>query len=1281
MKVLVLFLLITIVLLAVSIILLKLKINRIISSKFDTLEEKDARMVVVISHEGVVIGVDNFKKELFFDIPMDSILKRNIDIINDVISSDNSKEYGIISSSYKKANETGKTQYFKYSVYHSDGKIDNVLGLAYKSNDNNVYISFVNLKEDKLVFVRKLFVNHLLNPIVDDISIGIYTHKNEFDDGIQYYNKFAQKIFQNESLPKSEFWDDKLEAEYNKKAYNSTSPISYKRVLKDKNGRILYWLKFTKYKIENFQGEHSIVTTIENISDYENEKLMSNEQLKILQMAFDASDISMWKYDMEENRFHTLRGIQYIEDNISYENFKNTCLENNAETFLSSFDEVLTDRNNKVSFKSSIHDTNTNETVFLNNVIVGIKNSQGEIKSLLGTQKNISDEINREIKNSNIIKSLDMAMDAGKIMAWEYDLKFKRFRVLYGTYIKDTFFDNIRDLIKTNIHPDYIQPLYRYIHGIISNDGETGNSIILKCLCSDGNYHFYEFSANLIKNLSGEKLSVVGVLKDVSEIYSLKHESQFNKGMINAMYKHLPLGICYFDKNGVLKDANDYILTMFNKKQRIDIVNNLNLFRDIYISDDNIKDLKNGDNINTKIKVDSSDPKCRTFIPTNVQNRIFELHIIALTDNDVVEGYLSMCSDITLKQNTLVEVKRVHNNLKLALAAGGLTAWSYNIKDRIFTSLIKDNETEPYSLDDVIKRISSQDGFLLTNLLNEIASGKKDKGEIIYKSNDVLSKYGYRYFETMMIGVRNINNEIIGINGSKKDITEDVIYKKMLEEYKSKMSLVIKSSLVRPWDYDPVNDLLSITHETEDSIKTRTTHLNDLLKNIHPDDAAIFESFSNILKHREARPYSIDVRYKNSDMEDWHYSTIAVDPYEIDKNGYCIRYSGYRRDNDRIYKLNREVRRYAEKIKNILDLSGIMSWDYNIKNDTVKIDISHHGIDSIEVAWSKYMKFVYKDDKDKSEAIHKILKNGEKELFSERIRIVKNEKIAYELINAICLKNEHGEIVGYTGLFRDITDLIEIQMSLEKETEKAQQADKLKSAFLANMSHEIRTPLNAIIGFSQLLQTASDDKEKQEYVNIINTNNDHLLRLINDILDLSKIESGMLNLKDERFDVSLFMDEFYVSMKQRINSEKVNFILDNPYKKCNVIMDKNRFNQLLTNFVTNAIKYTPSGFIKIGYSVDDNWIKIFVEDSGIGIKEDKQDKIFQRFEKLDDFAQGTGLGLSICKAIVDAKGGKIGFESKYNVGSTFWAALPLHHEFHKEDEVMYKVDSYLFHEE
>ena len=234
----------------------------------------------------------------------------------------------------------------------------------------------------------------------------------------------------------------------------------------------------------------------------------------------------------------------------------------------------------------------------------------------------------------------------------------------------------------------------------------------------------------------------------------------------------------------------------------------------------------------------------------------------------------------------------------------------------------------------------------------------------------------------------------------------------------------------------------------------------------------------------------------------------------------------------------------------------------------------------------------------------------------------------------------------------DITELKETQ----KQREKAEELDRLKSAFLANMSHEIRTPLNAIVGFSTLLVDTDDPEEKKQFVEIIQKNNELLLQLISDVLDLAKIESGIIELKLVEVDLRELCKELVGSMRIKVPAEVALCVAsDLPFyiMRC----DKVRLTQIISNFINNAIKHTSKGTIVLGYEVRQDEIEFSVTDTGDGMSPEVQQHVFDRFYKGNSFKQGTGLGLSICKSIIEQVGGKIGVESEEGKGSRFWFTL------------------------
>ena len=376
-------------------------------------------------------------------------------------------------------------------------------------------------------------------------------------------------------------------------------------------------------------------------------------------------------------------------------------------------------------------------------------------------------------------------------------------------------------------------------------------------------------------------------------------------------------------------------------------------------------------------------------------------------------------------------------------------------------------------------------------------------------------------------------------------------------------------------------------------------------------------------------------------------------------------YMQSRKNDKQIIQASQEIQRYEEQLHYLLKSSKMLVWRSTIEQGEIEFlyDLHH------SVAKMSAEEFAQKLQTDEQEAAISRLTMTVKERAANqgfvtrpfKNLLINDDKVYWYNFNSIPSYDEQGRQTGYFGLVRDVTDLIEEQEKLKRETERANDSDRMKSVFLANMTHEIRTPLNAIVGFSDLLQAIEGPEEKREMMRIIRNNCDMLLRLINDFLATSTIDSNGVTLTPSDINFAQKFDDLCTSLAQRTNDLPVEFINDNPYTRLDTCLDMERIGQVVTNFVTNAIKYTPQGHIKVGYRVENrgrDGLYIYCEDTGAGIPKEDHGRIFDRFVKLNDYIQGTGLGLSICKAIVDCCEGQIGVDSEVGQGSTFWFWIP-----------------------
>ena len=444
------------------------------------------------------------------------------------------------------------------------------------------------------------------------------------------------------------------------------------------------------------------------------------------------------------------------------------------------------------------------------------------------------------------------------------------------------------------------------------------------------------------------------------------------------------------------------------------------------------------------------------------------------------------------------------------------------------------------------------------------------------------------------------------------------------------------------------------------------TPFNEVLDHVHPED--YWACSLSVIPERNMRVYlEISVHPIYDENDKLLYIAVTANDVTEERNMYLNVL-----DNDaRMKKMNEAIKNYEAELRYMLEASKMQTWRISLERETLEF---YNGLNTVVRSFN--LQQIQKFFVDQENDFVKALSNPSEALKKPLVYVAQMHPMVTQSstenqwvqINCIPEFDEQGKLLGAFGVWRNINDLMRKQDQLRKETKRARESGEKKTLFLANMTHEIRTPINAIVGFSEVLSSLTGAEEKKEVIQIIKNNCDMLLRLINDILTASSLESGHMDIRPVEVDFAKTFNELFKSLQPRVQEPGVEFIKDNPYDTLPIKVDVERVSQVITNFLTNAVKYTHQGYIKLGYRMETRTVEgqqreglyAYCEDTGAGILPESQTKIFDRFFKVDDFVQGTGLGLSICKAFTDACHGDIGVISEgKDKGSVFWMWIPL----------------------
>ena len=744
------------------------------------------------------------------------------------------------------------------------------------------------------------------------------------------------------------------------------------------------------------------------------------------------------------------------------------------------------------------------------------------------------------------------------------------------------------------------------------------------------------------------------------EMLALLDEQIF---LTDSVFARLPMGVEIYDASGILRCLNERARLMYGVKLDA-VINKVNLFESPYVDEALLARIQSGDDIVLEFEYDFDRMNKEYFHTSNKDTIIYEVKIVPIINKQgTIVGHILLTNDVTSTKEAEYRTEESKKNLEMAMEAANMSSWVYDVYKMEFGILHGNSVFKSgMSLEQLLPMLHPQDCVPLRELFSRLINKEVLQGQLTVRVFNE-QEGEFRHYESRM----RLSTEHFGklqIVGTLLDVTEKLRMAKKTQDLLVKRELAMKVNDIVHWDFnvqmqtfeaynDPVNDYAS----------DKLVSLEEYLNVIHPEDRSLVnDALQSMLLGRNMN-INLTCRIQTRYDDTWQYCNITGVPFEFGESGDVIRYTGFRQNISKLHQLNEELKERNYKMELTFKTVGMSYWDYDVKtrqyrsfNDPVN-DFNPEKA----IMPEDYLKAAHPEDTERVRENIVGMSAGQYKEFSLQYRSRTKWDQDWQTLIVTGLPSERdkkGNVIRYTGIAFNNTKWEKMAQELKEMKDKAELSDRLKSAFLANMSHEIRTPLNAIVGFSELLVDSDDPDEKKEYWHIIESNNDLLLRLINDILDLSKIESGIIDRKRERFNLTQLCNELYVMMRSKIPNADVELVQDNPCPECWIFLDSNRLKQVWMNFLTNAVKYTRSGYIRMGYSVEKDGIRFYVEDTGTGIPKELQDRVFGRFQKLNEFVQGTGLGLAISRAIVEAAGGEIGFTSEQGIGSIFWAWVP-----------------------
>lgn len=968
---------------------------------------------------------------------------------------------------------------------------------------------------------------------------------------------------------------------------------------------------------------------------------------EVLNVLTEESQTSVWILTLDDNRFYISRDGKFQPVTLNSESAMSSVHPDDVSMYRELYNDVLQGREKSCRGNFRMKNDNGCYNTFRIHFIAHT-NQDGEMDYMLCTLHDISNYVKEEEEKVRLLSKYEYIFNnlPYAVAAFDNDGKVIEANGLAVTLSREKFNCNIYD---TNIidFPTYTKEqkelfLQHKPFSCTLRHQLGGNEELPLLEENDRNFFIATISYVPVFDEKGAFIINLLIVKDITKEDIATQENIRNQQKLRLLDRIFNLSrIQYNPASGIIhiqEGLNEdsmargvFLTRSYTTEEYLHIIHpdDRSLFQELCSKANNLSD----EILSARYRVYFAD-----------KNKYRHIAIALLPDHDKegrVVSYSGKRRDRTLE---VLEKEKLEDNIKQISVLNTkyqISLWEYDMENGLFVS---DNEHSANPLyrtmkmEEYMKTLHPEDVPKVERYVLEMKNRTFDMEPYVLRHRFGKDQ-AYIYLHYVPECVRNEKGEIERYIFICRNVTKEREQLLQLTRYAEHTHHIYQNCGITLWTYNPITRIYTNIDPYLEEYKP-TIAADELLNYTHPEDR---ENLRQIIELANVlNPKTVEYHCRNKWEADYCYYRIIRVPF-FDEDGNLTEYGIIRIDETEKKRTN-EMLRFSQEV------GKVGSWTYNLhtgKQYFTDEMFRLFGIEPCEPTFELYRSRIYPEDVQLYDKITKEhISKGEDFSFTLRY-LMPDGSIKWMDDRCICRKDEKGIPLEYYGTLTDITELHKAKM-------KAEESDQLKSAFLANMSHEIRTPLNAIVGFSDLLTTVDDPMEREEFANIIRSNNDQLLMLINDILDLSKLESNSVTFCKEPFDLELMMREVYLSYLPKFKDSTVKLVYQPSGKSVTLCQDRQRLIEVLTNFINNAIKYTETGSITLSYKEIDGGVKLMVTDTGAGIPVEACSKVFDRFEKLGSLVKGTGLGLSICKVLAETMGGRIGVKSALGEGSTFW---------------------------